>query len=104
MLKTDASPHHTGVNRSTMEIPDRSTTRAERADPSSYADRCSSEGVRAKGYVHPVSVFALCLWQAPRPAATFGSFWSLQKEPAGGREFGEKGILNLKLIFVFASN
>ena len=44
---------------------------------------------RAAGHVHPVRQFALCIWQAPRLAATFGSFWSLQKEPAGGREFGE---------------
>ena len=31
---------------------------------------------------------------APRLAATFGSFWSLQKELAEGREIGEKWMLN----------
>ncbi len=51
------------------------------------------------GSVHPLRVFVLCIAQAPRPAATFGSFWSLQKEHAVGREFGERGFLVLFLIF-----
>ncbi len=50
----------------------------------------SSIVVRAKEHVHPVRKFALCIGTAPRQAATFGSFWSLQKEPAGGKEFGER--------------
>ena len=37
----------------------------------------------------PVREFALCIWTAPRLAATFGSFWSRQKERAAGREIGE---------------
>ena len=97
-LITNRCPHHTGANRSTRGLPDPRTTRAERADPSNDTVRYSSTGVRAEDDVHPVRGFALCIWQAPRPAATFGSFWSLQKEPAGGREFGEKGILNLMFV------
>ena len=54
--------------------------------------------------VHPVRVFALCIWQAPRPAATFGSFWSFQKEHAVGRESGEMWMLNLNLVFWFKLN
>ena len=77
----------------------RRTPRAERADPSSYAVRCATEVVRAEDDVYPARGFALCIWQAPRPAATFGSFWSLQKEPAGGREFGEMWMLNLTFDF-----
>ena len=99
--RVDGCPHHSDANRSTRVYPDRRTTRAERADPSSDEDRCASRGVRPRDYVHLVRVFALCIWQAPRPAATFGSFWSLQKEPAGGREFGEMWMLSLVFDFRF---
>ena len=58
----------------------------------------STFACRAVHYVRPLRVFALCIWQAPRPAATFGSFWSLQKEHAVGREFGERWFLDLVLI------
>ena len=51
--------------------------------------------------VSPLRVFAPCIWQAPRPAATFGSFWSLQKEHAVGREFGEMWTLSLVFAFIF---
>ena len=60
-LMVNSCPHHSYADRSTKAFPDRRTTRAERADPSGNADRCSSEGVRAADPVHPVSVFALCL-------------------------------------------
>ena len=99
--RTGSCPPHSNANRSTKARPDRRTTRAERAVPSSNADWCAAEGVRPEGYVHPVRVFALCIWQAPRPVATFGSFWSLQKEPAGGREFGETWNSNLNFSFGF---
>jgi len=95
-LKVNGCPHHSDANRSTKAFPYRRTNRAERVIPSSYSGWCSSEAVRAEARVHPVSVFALCIWQAPRPAATFGSFWSLQKEHAVGRESGERWMLNLK--------
>ena len=80
-------------------MPIQSTSRAGRVVPFSNDDRCSSEAGRAMSHVHPVTLFAPCILQAPRPAATFGSFWSLQKEHAVGREFGEKGIL--PFVFVF---
>ena len=94
-LIANAYPHRSDADRSTKAFPDGRTFRAERADPPSNAVRCGTKGVRPEGHVHPVRVFALCISQAPRPAATFGSFWSLQKEPAGGREFGEMWMLNL---------
>ena len=65
------------------------TLRAERAVPFSAEDRCSSVVGRAEDHVQPVRQFALCIWTAPRLAATFGSFWSCQKERAAGREYGE---------------
>ena len=66
-------------------MPLQSTSRAGRVVPFSNDDRCSSEAGRATSHVHPVTLFAPCIWQAPRPAATIGSFWSLQKERAVGR-------------------
>ena len=100
-------PPYQKAKRATKAIIPRRTVGAERAVPFSTLDRCSSVAGRAADRVHPVRKFALCIWQAPpacacclthadrRLAATFGSFWSLQKEPAGGRESGEKWILNL---------
>ena len=79
-----------------------STSRAGRVIPYSIEDWIVSEVRRPEDPVHPVRVFAPCITQAPRPAATFGSFWSLQKEHAVGREFGEKGILNLVLFLILA--
>ena len=75
-------------------MPFERTTRAERAVPFSAEFRCSPVADRAKDHMHPVRQFALCIWQAPRLAATFGSFWSRQKELAEGREFGEMWMLN----------
>ena len=34
-------------------------------------------------------------------SATFGSFWSRQKELAEGREIGEKWMLNLVFAYCF---
>ena len=76
-----------------------SEIKAERAIPSSAGGRCSSVVGRAADPVHPVRQFALCILTAPRRAATFGSFWSLQKELAEGREFGEM-FLNWSLFLV----
>ena len=92
-------PPYQKAKRATKAIIPRRTVGAERAVPFSTLDRCSSVAGRAADRVHPVRKFALCIWQAPRLAATFGSFWSLQKELAEGRESGEKWILNL--IFPF---
>ena len=94
-------PPYQKAKRATKAIIPRRTVGAERAVPFSTLDRCSSVAGRAADRVHPVRKFALCIWQAPRLAATFGSFWSLQKELAEGRESGEKWILNL--IFPFPS-
>ncbi len=94
-------PPYQKAKRATKAIIPRRTVKAERAVPFSTLDRCSSVAGRAADRVHPVRKFALCIWQAPRLAATFGSFWSLQKELAEGRESGEKWILNL--IFPFPS-
>ena len=99
LWRNHSCPHHQGTHRSTNAFPDRRTTRAERADPSGNTVRYASKGDRPADPVHPVSVFALCIWQAPRPVATFGSFWSLQKEHAVGREFGEMWMLKLILVF-----
>ena len=94
-------PPYQKAKRATKAIIPRRTVGAERAVPFSTLDRCSSVAGRAADRVHPVRKFALCIWQAPRLAATFGSFWSLQKEPAGGRESGEKWIWNLVFAFCF---
>ncbi len=71
------------------------TTRAERVVPSSSEPGYPHSACRAEVSVDSVRRFALCIWQAPRPAATFGSFWSLQKELAEGRESEEKWIFGL---------
>ena len=76
-------------------------TKAERAVPFRTEPRYPASAGRAEDHVQPVRQFALCIGTAPRLAATFGSFWSFQKELAEGREIGEKWMLNLVFAFCF---
>ena len=57
--------------------------------------------VGQQNLVQSVRQFALCISTAPRLAATFGSFWSRQKELAEGREYGEKWYVEFGIDIVY---